>query len=99
MLKHAQARISLIVCFAMFVTAGAQQRPETAPQDDRLRITTNLIQLDVVVTDKDGRQVTDLRPEDFEVSESGKRQSITNFSYVANVGANAGVPSGNQPVT
>jgi VWFA-related protein len=84
----------------MFVTAGGQQRPETPPQDDRLRITTNLVQLDVVVTDKDGRQVTDLRPEDFEVSESGKRQTITNFSYVANVRANAGTSgSTSQPAT
>ncbi len=99
MLKHVQAPISLLVCFAMFATAVGQQRPETAPQDDRLRITTNLVQLDVVVTDKDGRQVTDLRPEDFEVSESGKRQAITNFSYVANVGANATASSSTtQPV-
>ena len=96
MLKHVQAPVSLIVCFVMFVTAVGQ----TTPQDDRLRITTNLVQLDVVVTDKDGRQVTDLRPEDFEVSESGKRQTITNFSYVANVGANPGTSSTTiEPVT
>jgi VWFA-related protein len=46
-------------------------------------VTTNLVQLDVVVLDKEGRQVTNLRPEDFEVSEDGKRQPITNFLYVS----------------
>lgn len=50
-------------------------------QDDVVRVTTNLVQVDVVVTDKDGRPVKDLRPEDFEVVESGKKQNITHFSY------------------
>ncbi|MCA1594387.1 MAG: VWA domain-containing protein [Acidobacteria bacterium] len=52
--------------------------------DDVVRITSNLVQLDAVVTDKQGRQVTDLRPEDFEVLVDGKPQPITNFSYVSN---------------
>lgn len=51
--------------------------------DDVVRITTNLVQIDAVVTDRDGRQVTDLRPEDFEILENGRPQTITNFSYVA----------------
>src|SRR5581483_7956509 len=29
-----------------------------------------------------GKYVTDLKPEDFEIREDGKRQQITNFSYV-----------------
>lgn len=51
--------------------------------DDVVRITTNLVQIDAVVTDRDGRQVTDLRPEDFEILENDRPQPITNFSYVA----------------
>ncbi len=34
-----------------------------------MRVTTNLVQVDAVVTDKDGKQVDDLRPEDFEIIE------------------------------
>lgn len=64
-----------------------QQTPSPAPtevdEDEVVRITTNLVQVDAVVTDKQGRQVTDLRPEDFEILEDGKPQPITNFSYVA----------------
>src|SRR5690242_19685907 len=51
------------------------------PQDV-VRISTNLVQVDVVVT-KDGKQITDLKPEDFEIFEDGRRQQITNFAYVS----------------
>jgi VWFA-related protein len=61
----------------------AAQREE---EDDVVRITTNLVQFDAVVTDKKGRQVTDLTAGDFEILADGRPQQITNFSYVANVG-------------
>lgn len=47
-----------------------------------MEISTNLIQLDVVVTDKKGNQVTDLEPEGFEIFVNDKKQDITNFSYI-----------------
>ena len=54
-------------------------------EDDVVRITSNLVQFDAVVTDKQGRQVTDLKAEEFEILADGKPQKITNFSYVRNV--------------
>jgi VWFA-related protein len=42
------------------------------------------VQFDAVVTDKQGRFVTDLRPEDFQVLIGGRKQEITNFSFVLN---------------
>ena len=42
-----------------------QQRPEIQTDEEVFRITANLVQVDAVVTDKDGKQVTDLRAEDF----------------------------------
>lgn len=69
--------------------AGETQRSETqirsAPQgdDDVVRITTNLVQVDAVVTDRKGKPVTDLRPEEVEIREDGRPQKVTNFSYVA----------------
>jgi VWFA-related protein len=50
--------------------------------DEVVRITTNLVQVDAVVTDRDGRQVTNLSAEDFEILENGKPRQVTNFSYV-----------------
>ena len=71
---------------ATFASITAQQpAPSPAPpaQDDVVRVTTNLVQADVIVTDKSGRQVSDLRPEDFEVLEDGKRQTLSHFSYIS----------------
>lgn len=68
-------------------TAPAQQpTPPEVDSQDVVRITTNLVQVDVVVT-KDGKPVKDLQPEDFEILEDGKPQAITNFSFVSNVPA------------
>ena len=51
-------------------------------QQGVIRITVNLVQVDAVVTDSKGHQVTNLRPEDFEILEDGRPQTITNFSYI-----------------
>src|SRR5215217_1158400 len=74
---------------AAFTSVTAQQpSPSPVPpaQDEVVRVTTNLVQADVIVTDKSGRQVTDLRPEDFEVLEDGKRQTLSHFSYISTDG-------------
>ena len=79
----------VLITILSFQPVPAQQPKASPPQkqerppDDVVRVTTNLVQVDVVVLDKDGRQVTNLRPEDFEVSEDGKRKPIMNFLYVA----------------
>ena len=61
-----------------------QQDKRTSNDDDVVRITTNLVQIDAVVT-KDNKPVTDLTEDDFEVLEDGKPRVITSFSYVSSV--------------
>ncbi|HWN10625.1 MAG TPA: VWA domain-containing protein [Pyrinomonadaceae bacterium] len=63
---------------------AAQQPSPSVDDPDIVRITANLVQIDAVVT-KDRKHVTDLKPEDFEILEDGKPQTITQFSYVSNV--------------
>ena len=66
--------------------------PATQVPDDEtdvVRIRTNLVQIDAVVVDKAGNQLKDLGVNDFEIYEDGKRQTITNFSYVSNVSTEA----------
>ncbi|MCM3870726.1 MAG: VWA domain-containing protein [Pyrinomonadaceae bacterium] len=65
-------------------TPRAQQVDRPDSDQDVVRITTNLVQIDVVVS-KDGKQVKDLNPEDFEILEDGRAQTITSFSYVSNL--------------
>ena len=93
--------LSLMLLVALLPRATGQQpqRPTTEPSkpattqpqnppdvdsQDVVKITTNLVQVDAVVT-KDGKQVNDLKPEDFQLFEDGKPQTITNFSYISNV--------------
>ena len=58
--------------------------PKPAEEDDDIvKISTALIQIDVTVTDKNGKVVTDLKPEDFEIYENSQKQEITNFSFIS----------------
>src|SRR6476646_11332869 len=66
------------------------QKPEDV---DVVRITTNLVQVDAVVTDNHGKVVTDLKPDEIEIFEDGHKQKITNFSYNLSVTA----PTATQP--
>lgn len=70
---------------ALFSAAHAQQTPPpTPPQqtDDVIKISTDLIQTDVTVFDKQGRFVDNLRREQFELLVDGKPQPITFFEKV-----------------
>lgn len=68
---------------------GQETKPTTEPQElprasdeDVVRITSNLVQVDAVVTDKNGQLVRDLRPDEVQIFEDGDQQKITHFSFV-----------------
>src|ERR1041385_6824794 len=73
--------------FSFAQQTGTVQSPPPAPQQtpkpddvDVVRITTNLVQVDAVVTDSKGKLVTDLKREEMEIFEDGRKQKITHFS-------------------
>ncbi|HXH70251.1 MAG TPA: VWA domain-containing protein [Pyrinomonadaceae bacterium] len=77
---------SLIFVFLCALTNLSQTptpTPKPADDDDVVKISTTLIQIDVTVTSRDGSVVRDLKPEDFEIYENGKKQETTNFSFVS----------------
>ncbi len=80
-------RVYLTLVFALILISQAfSQTPEKKDSnvdDDIVKISTNLIQLDVTVTDKNGKIVSDLKSEDFEIFENNKKQNITNFSFIS----------------
>ena len=57
--------------------------PKPKPTDDGnvVKISTNLIQLDVSVTDSKGRAISDIRPDEIEIYENGVKQQVTGFSF------------------
>jgi len=70
------------LALAFAIPLYAQQPSPTPTADDTVRITTSLVQLDVVVTDKSGKTVPGLKPEDFQIYQDGKLRTITNLQYV-----------------
>ncbi len=72
----------LLFSIVVFTKAQAQQKNSSAQEDDVVKITTKLVQLDALVTDREGKQVTDLTANDFEILQDGKPQKIVGLSYV-----------------
>lgn len=75
--------VVVFLCALTYSSLAQDAKPTPQPEDDVVKISTNLIQIDVTVTDKRGNAVTDLKPEDFEVYENGEKQNLTNFSFIA----------------
>src|SRR5215204_6230833 len=79
--------LSLLAPAVSRQTANSPQTQQGTPDEDEVvKISTNLVQIDAVVTGGDGRQVTGLDASDFEILEDGRPQQITNFSYVSLAG-------------
>jgi VWFA-related protein len=91
---HKGLRLAALLVFfaATGLTAGqnppAQQPPAPSPpppqaqQQPTFKVRVDYVEVDVVVTDRQGNLVRDLKKEDFQVLEDGKGQSITNFTQV-----------------
>ncbi len=79
------------------------QNPQKPPQeiapDDIIRVSTSLVQTDVVVTDKNDQIIPDLKLEDFELYDNGKKQDLKFMEFVGTEGPRrsegdrAGLPS------
>ncbi|HEX8492198.1 MAG TPA: VWA domain-containing protein [Pyrinomonadaceae bacterium] len=77
--------LAVALCFSLTLLAHAQQQSQRhAPEqtDEVVRITTELVQTDVAVFDKQGRFIDGLRPEQFELQVGGKTQAISFFERV-----------------
>jgi Ca-activated chloride channel family protein len=53
--------------------------PEEVDEGDVVRVDTQLVSVPAVVTDSNGRPLSGLRPENFQLLEDGKPQTIANF--------------------
>src|SRR5882762_1490093 len=73
-------------CIVLFVSSVALQTPQKPEQgiapEDILRITTSLVQTDIVVVDKDEHVIPDLKLDEFRVSDNGKRQELKFIEFV-----------------
>lgn len=75
---------TLLVSYAAAAqTSMPVPRPTPPADDDVVKISTNLIQIDVTVTDSKGKPITDLKPDEIQIFENGQKQKVTNFSFVS----------------
>jgi VWFA-related protein len=65
--------------FVALAAMAQTPSPTTEPPAPTVRVTTHMVLVDVVVTDKQGKPVTGLHPDDFVVEENGKTQKIANL--------------------
>jgi VWFA-related protein len=78
-----RARLSAIAFVLVAVATLAAQNGQTPPdpQLPTFRTQTDLIRVDMYAT-RDGKLVTDLRPDEVEIYEDGVRQRIESFEFV-----------------
>lgn len=79
----------LILCFSLGFYILSESAGQNLQEQERQEIPKPAYEVEVVVTnvnvvvtDKDGKRVMNLKPENFEIFEDGMRQKITNFYEV-----------------
>src|SRR5262244_1967498 len=82
-MKRFAATLFAISLIAQSVLMQTPQKPEQqiAPEDI-IRITTSLVQTDVVIVDKDEHVIPDIKLSEIKVTDNGKRQDVKFLEFV-----------------
>src|SRR5437868_3881343 len=85
MMAAIRRRLRWVVSFATIISVGAiaparQHDPSARQDSSSIKLATELVSLNVAVTDRSGRAITGLTKEDFKVYENGVEQPISFFS-------------------
>jgi VWFA-related protein len=93
---HTKYFLQKIICFGCFgfclmASVKSQENPvpksdsaqkETRQRNVKFRIAVDEVRIDAVVMDKTGRQITNLKADDFEIYQDGKPQKIISCTYI-----------------
>jgi VWFA-related protein len=78
--KFSSSALALLSIALLF--PGAYSRPGQQKQEQPLKLKSELVQFDVLVTDKNDHPVPGLTKDDFILSDGGKQQEVSFFSFV-----------------
>ncbi len=98
--KSVATLMTLLLLAAQFVPALAQEKTPASTQDQQIetvKVGTAVVQLDAVVTDKNGRRVNGLTAADFQVMDDGASQKIDYFTAIQGSRAVATTTAGATP--
>jgi VWFA-related protein len=102
--KHLSGLISLMLCVGCALHAAPRQVQETQntqkSKDEVLTLKTRLVNIEVMVKDKKGKYLTDLKAEDFTVFENGVRQKVEFFDppLAGSIEATTSTPAQTKPI-
>jgi len=91
-MDFSRALLAVLLTPALLAAGSAQQQPPVQPppgQQQTFQSGTQAVQVDVRVFDKNGKFITDLKPEDFEVKEDGVPQPLGALTLITGEPANA----------
>ncbi|MCM3902927.1 MAG: VWA domain-containing protein [Pyrinomonadaceae bacterium] len=74
-----QLLVILLLSLHAIETQAQSNDPQKTAEDEVIRVRSHLVNIDVMVKDKKGRYVTDLKAEDFAVFENGVAQKVDFF--------------------
>jgi VWFA-related protein len=80
MTRNLTRTLLLSISAGLCCLALAQQAAGPQVATPTIRVTTHLVLVNVIATDKAGKPVTDLKAEDFTVEDNGKKQKLSVFS-------------------
>lgn len=78
-MKAARFVLLLIYISALIVNLSAQSDKTDKKEDDVIRVDTQLVDVPLIVTDKSGKPILNLKQSDFTIYEDGKAQEIAEF--------------------
>jgi VWFA-related protein len=81
MRKSLAALVMAGLLFQVSLPATAQQSQQVPSSPGRIRVTTELVLVNLVARDKKGNLVRDLKKQDFSLFEDGKKQEISTFDF------------------
>ena len=79
MVHFLKRMVAAVAVGFLFLTAQAQVPQKVQDDEDVVRTRSNLVNIEVIVKDKKGKYLYDLKPEDFTISENGVSQKLEFF--------------------
>lgn len=74
--------VGITVCIAGGRAQQQQPAADAPPAQPAFRAGINFVSVDVIISDKSGANVADLKQSDFEVTEDGKPQAVETFKFL-----------------